>query len=85
MKVKKTINIVGYMVRGSPMCATDFNNGKVCQFYRTQRFGTIETCLFAPPGYRGMSESLPRSKNGQGVLIPGGWCPIWKVSDKEGA
>lgn len=32
---------------GNPCCAANFNTGEVCTFYRTQRFGVNETCVFA--------------------------------------
>ena len=61
---------------GERTCALDFEKGAVCEFYRTQHFGTHETCLFAPScGNRG--EGLERKGfDGLGLLIPGKWCPI---------
>ncbi len=32
---------------GNPTCAADFQTGDVCKFYRTQRLGIGETCVFA--------------------------------------
>ena len=70
---------------GNPTCAFNFYSANCyCEFYRTQKFGTDETCLFAPPGYKNtyMGESLERRKNENGdhlgTLIPGKWCPLWK-------
>jgi len=63
----------------NPTCAIDFTNGDVCVYYRTQRYGCHETCLFAENLFT-ESELLPQIKrrdNGGGTLIPGNWCPVW--------
>lgn len=68
---------------GNRTCAKDFQTGKVCKYYRTQKFGVLETCAFAPDGHKGYLETLRRRGtdgslygNGMGYLIPGDWCPI---------
>lgn len=61
----------------NPCCAADFNSGEVCPFYRTQRFGVNETCVFAKHDGR-YAEKLERRKDGHGTLIPCAQCPIWK-------
>jgi len=65
---------------GNMTCAKDFSTGEVCEFYRSQRFGTEETCLFAPSSVRYSTTLKRRGDNGLGSLIPGDWCPI-KVSE----
>ena len=55
---------------GRRTCAVDFANGRVCPFYRTQRFGTHETCVFAPK-----NEQLHR-RSEVGYLVTPDWCPI---------
>ena len=68
---------------GNPTCAADFEIGDVCKFYRTQRLGTGETCVFAetPEGSR-YAQSMDRRDGvqgpGMGTLIPGDWCPVWE-------
>lgn len=61
---------------GNPTCAASFKTGEVCQFYRTQRLGTHETCLFAPES-KGVHEKTERRGN-KGSLIPQATCPLWK-------
>ena len=61
---------------GNRTCAEDFSNGKVCQFYMTQRFGTYETCAFSPKNSRYSGQLQRRGDDGTGSLIPGDWCPI---------
>ena len=61
---------------GNRTCAVDFNAGIVCKFYRTQRFGTYETCIFAPNANKYADQLLRRGDDGTGSLIPGNWCPI---------
>lgn len=64
---------------GNSTCAYNFHTGEVCEFYRTQRFGSNETCLFAPESYKGIGETLDRrGEDKLGTLIPGEWCPLWK-------
>jgi hypothetical protein len=67
---------------GNPTCATDFETGDVCKFYRTQRLGTIETCVFAEAysnsKYAAAMERRDSPQGpGMGTLIPGVWCPVW--------
>jgi hypothetical protein len=69
---------------GEPTCAINFQTGIVCSFYRTQRMGCNETCIFSPDdGVRGLLTVLERRKNGNGSLIPGEWCPIWNEQPKQ--
>jgi hypothetical protein len=63
--------------KGNRTCAVNFTTGQVCKYYRTQRFGTYETCLFAPSQGQFL-EHLQR-QDGDGRLIPGDWCPIITV------
>ena len=62
---------------GNPCCAGDFSNGEVCPFYRTQRFGCHETCVFADDNGKYM-EGMKRRDDGRGSLVPLKTCPIWK-------
>jgi hypothetical protein len=62
-------------VDGNATCSCSIN--ETCEFFRTQRVGTIETCIFAPNDKR-FSTPLDRRKNGIGTLIPGVWCPLFK-------
>ena len=68
---------------GTPTCACNFQTGEVCEFFRLQRFGTQETCLFAPDNDGGIAAPLFRRLGSQGVvgngtLIPGEWCPLFE-------
>ena len=72
---------------GEPTCAVSFaeEGYEVCKFLRTQRFGVNETCVFAPEGYKGYTETMQRGidsqgEKGNGYLIPGCWCPLWEGS-----
>lgn len=77
-----TLRVIRYYdTSGNPTCAISFPKLEVCRFYRTQRFGTNETCLFAPYIKNGYTETLNRRRNNNGSLIPGVWCPIWKVEE----
>ena len=80
MQEKVNIECVRYKDKeNNPTCACNFETGEVCQFYRTQRFGCNETCLFASEiNYRGLTEIIHRRGNGQGTLIPLENCPLWK-------
>lgn len=61
----------------NPTCAIDFQTGEICIFYRTQRFGCNETCVFAVD--RGnYYQTMQRRKKGEGTLIPLKQCPIWE-------
>lgn len=65
---------------GNPTCAADFQNGRVCIFYRTQKFGCLETCVFADvDGWRRMPTR--RRKGGEGTLVPLPTCPLWSVEE----
>ena len=70
---------------GQPTCAVDFNAGRVCTFYATQRFGCDETCIFANKEWR-YWQSLIRRDLGSGSLIPLACCPLWSeaMRDKNG-
>jgi len=62
---------------GRPTCATNFKTGQACEFHCTTKFGTVDTCLFA------LTENAPRPRlerrdDGNGLLIPGDWCPLFK-------
>ncbi len=61
---------------GNPTCAADFNAGRVCEFYCTQKFGCSETCLFANREFRYWQE-INRRDGGAGSLIPLACCPLW--------
>ena len=70
---------------GNPTCAADIETGDVCKFYRTQRMGVGETCVFAETDSRSKyAKSMLRRDGaqgpGMGTLIPGAWCPVWKES-----
>jgi hypothetical protein len=67
---------------GRPTCALNFKTGDVCEFFRTQRFGTIDTCLFAEQQYK-YRESQLRYNNGNGHTIPLNNCPIWNGHDND--
>ena len=61
---------------GERACAKDFTTGEVCPYYRTQNFGTRETCCFAPDDGKKMALLERRGDDSLGSLIPGDWCPI---------
>ena len=61
---------------GERTCALDFEKGLVCEFFRTQHFGTHETCLFAPSCGKRTEMLERRGPNCMGLLIPGKWCPL---------
>ena len=61
---------------GNRTCATNFADGHVCKYYRTQRFGTRETCVFAPEQNKYAEQMQRRGGDGKGSLIPASWCPI---------
>ena len=80
--MKEKVNLIFDRYRdvdGNPTCAINFVSGETCEFYRSQRFGTSDACLFAPAGYNGLGELLDRrGTDGLGTLIPGKWCPLFK-------
>ena len=55
---------------GEPTCAIDFVLGKVCRFYGTARYGSIDGCILD-------GQSLRRRNGGKGTLIPLSTCPVW--------
>ncbi len=81
MKEKVNLTVTKYVTPdGKQTCALNFVTGEVCTFYRTQRFGTFECCLFMED-YGGFVRQLKRdvgSNNvlGDGFLIPDKECPI---------
>ena len=89
-ETKITLDVIRYRDQENrPTCAGNFETDDVCIYYRTQRFGTHETCLFAGEGHRGLGASLQRRKSivgnipSNGTLIPIKECPIWKDILKE--
>ena len=76
-KETKIIEVPAYRDNsGNPCCAMDFSTGEVCPFYRTQKFGGLETCVFAED--RGKyKQTMYRRAEGLGTLIPLDACPIW--------
>ena len=73
----KTITVQTYRdPEGNPTCARDFETGAVCQFYRTQRLGCHETCVFAAPSHKGITQAMER-RGKLGFLIPLPNCPLW--------
>jgi hypothetical protein len=81
MNEQHTITVTRYRdSAGQPTCAKDFPGGHVCVFYRTQRMGASETCVFAADHGR-FTETLRRrpgrDKPGAGSLIPLSSCPVW--------
>ena len=86
MKEEIKISFVRYRdSEGRPTCATNFETGEVCQFYRTQRFGCNETCIFAEENHRGIGKNMMRRNSlrentpGDGTLIPLKECPLWAL------
>ena len=81
MKEKITVEYERFRdFNGMPTCAANFQTGEVCQFYRTQRMGCHETCLFVPDrdaNFKGILPRLKRRKDGIGTLIPASWCPLF--------
>ena len=73
----RQISVTAYRdSKGNPCCAGDFSTGEVCKFYRTQRFGVNETCVFADQSGR-YAKTLERRNGGNGSLIPCAECPVW--------
>ena len=69
---------------GNPTCACDFQNGRVCIFYGTQKFGCSETCWFADKDGRRWIP-MQRRKGGEGTLVPLTTCPLWPNAALTGA
>jgi len=67
---------------GEPTCAVSFPEGKVCQFYLTQRLGCNETCLFANKDGRYWEQLKRRGLEVGGTLIPLEGCPVWVEEGK---
>ncbi len=69
----RTITVQAYRDEdGQPTCAADFQQGHVCRFLGSRKFGTQDTCLakntdvfrrFSGPPY--------------GFLVPVVGCPVW--------
>lgn len=77
VEINKKIDVKAYITnKNEPCCAKDFNTGEVCIFFRTQRMGCNETCLFADQQGK-YWKILERRKNGIGTLIPHDNCPVW--------
>ena len=78
----KAIHVAAYRDgAGRPTCAIDFAAGLVCEFYRTQRLGCSETCVFAAESGKYFTP-LARRDNGHGTLIPCKECPVWRKETK---
>jgi hypothetical protein len=80
----KTIEVTAYTHNNKPCCAKNFDTGEVCVFYRTQRMGCNETCIFADQSGK-YGQLLERRNNGNGTLIPHDNCPVWSktINDKR--
>ena len=68
----KMIPVTAYAYRtpnGTPTCARDFGDGKVCNFLTTRKNGFVEVC-----GYLG--RDLER-ENKTGWIYPLLGCPVW--------
>lgn len=73
----KQIPIEAYRnIDGEPCCAKNFETGEVCVFYRTQKMGCNETCIFAQTNDK-YWPTLKRRFGGTWTLIPHEKCPIW--------
>lgn len=74
----KTIEVPAYRDdNGNPCCAANFQTGEVCPFFRTQCFGTHETCVFAESADGKRTRGINRRGDGAGTLIPLDTCPVW--------
>ena len=84
-KVKIKIEVTRYTdPQGNPTCAINFAKGEVCEFYRTQRFGTLETCLFAKDNGKYYEYLGRRFDNGKtGSLIPCENCLVWRKKGRN--
>lgn len=77
MKKFVAIEVAKYFTeKGVHVCATDFQSGDVCQFYRTRKFGQEEVCIADAVWSRLEREKGPDGKEGTGFLIPGPRCPL---------
>jgi len=68
---------------GQPTCASDFQQGRVCIFYATQKLGCLETCWFADKEGRRW-EPMQRRNGGEGTLVPLRTCPLWTNAEVSG-
>lgn len=74
---------------GEPTCARRFgvkvdgSDSQVCEFYRTQKMGVHETCLFASDDDHGLGVRLRRrGVHEHGSLIPGSFCRLFNVKER---
>jgi len=88
VKDQRSITVTRYFTpKGEPTCASLFARKEgavnaVCEFYRTQKLGCHETCLFAPGISAGLQARLRRRGiHESGYLIPGSFCMLF--SKKE--
>ena len=83
MSETKTITVPVFRdPEGNPTCARNFKAGAVCQFYRTQRFGCHETCVFAKESHKGITTAMER-RGETGSLIPLACCPLWSQTKEN--
>lgn len=61
---------------GSPTCAVDFTNGRVCRFYSTRSFGTREFCVLNPTQL--LERRIQHLCERCGYLIPTDTCPLFE-------
>lgn len=67
----KTITVKVYRDKnGKPTCMSDLPAGRICQWLRVQKFGTIEICIAT-------DEKISRDNGGRGYTRPVLTCPIW--------
>jgi hypothetical protein len=76
-EIERTINVKAFIDKdNNPCCAKNFDTNEICIFYRTQRMGCNETCIFADQSGKYL-QTLERRNKGNGTLIPHLNCPIW--------
>ena len=69
----KMIPVTAYRTpEGAPTCARDFGDGRVCKFFTTRKFGTVDCCAY-------LGRDLER-ENGNGWLNPLPDCPVWSAT-----
>ncbi len=69
---------------GNPTCIANAETGEACPFFRVQKFGMHETCLFAAVETTGLqTERMQRRDNGKGFLIPLACCPLWSQTEEN--
>lgn len=77
MSEHRTIKIEVYRTpSGEPTCASDFMEGKFCQFMLTRKMGTIEVCGVT-------DKDLIRVPTSIGFLVPADGCPVWAKESEE--